>query len=73
MSVKTSAINQSTPEINPQNAELWQIGDVLVHFPVSKSTWLNGVRDGRYPAPVRLSPKRVAWRSADIRTLIASL
>ena len=41
-------------------------------IPVSKSTWWSGVRDGRYPAAVKLSPRSTAWRVDDIRALIAS-
>jgi predicted DNA-binding transcriptional regulator AlpA len=39
-------------------------------YPVSKSSWWEGVRQGRYPAPVRLGPRTVAWRVSDIRSLI---
>jgi predicted DNA-binding transcriptional regulator AlpA len=43
-------------------------------IPVGKSTWWNGVRSGRYPAPVRTLGKRItAWRVEDIRALIHSL
>jgi hypothetical protein len=42
-------------------------------FPVSKSTWWNGVRDGIYPAPVKLSPRVTAWRVEDIRALLDSV
>jgi hypothetical protein len=42
-------------------------------FPVSKSTWLKGVAEGRYPAPVRLSAKKIAWRRSSIIALIAGL
>ena len=42
-------------------------------FPVSRSTWWAGVRDGRYPQPVRLSPGVTAWRTADIRKLLADI
>lgn len=41
-------------------------------IPVSKSTWWSGVKSGRYPAPVKLSPRTTAWRVEDIRSLIAS-
>lgn len=41
-------------------------------FPVSKSTWWAGVKDGRYPKPVKLGPKITAWRVEDIKELIAS-
>lgn len=40
-------------------------------IPVSKSTWWNGVRSGRYPQPVRTLGERItAWRVEDIRNLI---
>ena len=41
--------------------------------PVSKSTWWEGVASGRYPRPVRLSARTVAWNSTDIRDLIEKL
>ena len=39
-------------------------------IPVSASTWWSGVKDGRYPRPVKLSPNTTAWRVSDIRELI---
>ncbi len=39
-------------------------------FPVSRSSWYEGVKSGRYPAPVRLGPRTTAWRAVDIRRLI---
>lgn len=40
-------------------------------IPVKKTTWWLGVREGRYPAPVKLGPRVTAWRVEDIRRLIA--
>ena len=40
-------------------------------IPVSKSTWWEGVRCGRYPRPVKLGPRITAWRVEDIEALIA--
>ena len=40
-------------------------------IPVSKSTWWAGIKDGRYPKPVKLGPRITAWRVEDIRDLIA--
>ena len=59
---------------SPQNPDivLWRLPTVLAHVPVSRSHWWAGVAEGRYPAPVKLSTRCVAWRSADIRALIAS-
>jgi predicted DNA-binding transcriptional regulator AlpA len=40
-------------------------------IPVSKSTWWEGVRTGRYPQPVRTLGRRItAWRMKDILALI---
>lgn len=47
-----------------------RLPDVLKVYPVSKSTWWAGVKEGRYPKPVKLGPKITAWRAEDIRTLI---
>lgn len=59
-----------------QNITLPKIGFVrlsmiLKVFPVSKSTWWAGVKDGKYPKPVKLSPKITAWKAEDIHNLIS--
>jgi predicted DNA-binding transcriptional regulator AlpA len=70
----TSATISAGALPSPQNPDiaLWRLPTVLAHVPVSRSHWWAGVAEGRYPAPVKLSKRCVAWRSADIRTLIAS-
>ena len=47
-----------------------RLPSVLKVFPVSKSTWWAGVKEGRYPQPVKLGPKITAWRAEDIHKLI---
>lgn len=39
-------------------------------IPVGRSTWWAGVKDGRFPKPVKLGPRTTAWRVEDIRALI---
>ncbi len=39
-------------------------------IPIKKSSWWAGCKTGRYPAPVKLSPRVTVWRIEDIRTLI---
>jgi prophage regulatory protein len=39
-------------------------------IPVSKSTWWAGVKNGRYPKPVKLGPRITVWRVEEIRALI---
>jgi predicted DNA-binding transcriptional regulator AlpA len=42
-------------------------------IPVSKSTWWDGVKSGRFPKPVKIGPAITAWRVEDIRELIRQL
>jgi predicted DNA-binding transcriptional regulator AlpA len=42
-------------------------------LPVSRTTFLNRVKDGNYPQPVRLGARSVAWRLEDIKALIAEI
>ncbi|GEM_PF-878624 len=42
-------------------------------LPIGRSTWLNGVNEGRYPAPVKISERRVGWHVSDIQSLLNSL
>jgi len=44
---------------------------VLAVFPVGRTTWHNGIKSGKYPQPVKLGPRKVAWKAEDIRALIA--
>tara|TARA_R110000764_G_scaffold26748_9_gene63634 strand:- start:11095 stop:11298 length:204 start_codon:yes stop_codon:yes gene_type:complete len=39
-------------------------------IPVSKSTWWAGVKDGRFPKPLKLGKRVTVWRAEDIRALI---
>ena len=47
-----------------------RLPQVLEIIPVSKSTWWQGCKDGRFPKPVKLGPKTTAWRVEDIAILI---
>ena len=38
-------------------------------IPVSKSTWWAGVKDGRFPKPIKLGVRVTVWRVEDIRAL----
>ena len=62
----------------PKNSSLPATGyvrlpTVLLHIPVGKSTWWDGVKSGRYPKPVKLSERCTAWRAEDIHLLINKL
>jgi prophage regulatory protein len=42
-------------------------------LPVGRTTFLNGVKSGKYPKPVKLGARSVAWRVADIKDLLERL
>ncbi len=42
-------------------------------IPVSKTSWENGIKLGKYPKPVKLGPRTNGWRVEDIRNLLDSI
>ncbi|WP_394198259.1 helix-turn-helix transcriptional regulator [Litoreibacter albidus] len=38
-------------------------------IPVSKSTWWQGVKEGRFPQPQKLGPRTTVWKAEDVRAL----
>lgn len=42
-------------------------------IPVSRSSWWNGITEGRYPKGVKLGPHTTAWKVEDIRALMERL
>ena len=42
-------------------------------IPVGKSTWWAGVKSGRYPPGLKISPRITAWTCSSIRELVESL
>jgi predicted DNA-binding transcriptional regulator AlpA len=43
---------------------------VLKYIPVSKTTWWNGVKSGRFPKSVKLGKGLTVWRAEDIKDYI---
>lgn len=39
-------------------------------IPIGKSAWWEGVKNGRFPKPVKLGPRVTAWRVEDIKEFI---
>lgn len=53
-----------------RNNSLLRLPKVLEKFPVSRSAWWAGIKDGRFPQPVKIGTRTTAWRSSDIDALI---
>lgn len=70
MNNEISTIAQA--KLNISDIGFMRLPEVLKVYPVSKSTWWAGVKNGRFPKSIKLSTKITAWRVEDIRALIAS-
>lgn len=42
-------------------------------FPVSRAEWWRGVKEGRYPAALKISEGVTVWRREDIQALLRRL
>jgi predicted DNA-binding transcriptional regulator AlpA len=42
-------------------------------IPISRTSFLNGVKSGKYPQPVKLGERTTAWTVESIRALIVEL
>ena len=47
-----------------------RLPQILEIFPISKSSWWEGCRNGVFPKPVKLGSRTSAWRVEDIRALM---
>lgn len=65
--------SMSNTETNANPPPLLRLREVLALFPISRSGWYEGVKSGRYPAPVKLGPRAVAWRRSDLQALLEEL
>ena len=66
--------------INPQLLRLKQIiGDnksippILPILPISKSSWWAGVKEGKYPKPIKIGKNITVWRSDEVQKLISEI
>lgn len=50
-----------------------RLAQVLRFIPIGRSSWYAGIKDGRYPRPIRIGPKTAVYRAEDIRQLLAEL
>lgn len=73
MKAENQATNLLPVEIMvPLNGFL-RLDQVLTLIPISKTTWWDGIREGRYPRSVKLSDRTTAWRVEDIIDLIHTI
>jgi predicted DNA-binding transcriptional regulator AlpA len=50
-----------------------RLPQVLHVLGIGKTSFWDGVKSGRFPAPVKLGPRTTAWKVEDIRALITRI
>lgn len=60
------------PPMLPETGFL-RLSQVLLLVPLSRTSWFEGVKAGRFPKPVKLGPRIAAYRAQDIAILIERL
>ena len=59
------------PELlNLPETGLLRVNQILRFIPVSRSSWWDGVKTGRFPKPFKLGERTTVWKVADIVALI---
>jgi predicted DNA-binding transcriptional regulator AlpA len=61
------------PQNTQQSYGFYRLPSVLSKIPVSRSAWWQGIKDGRYPAGIKIAPRTTAWVKSDIDDLCARL
>jgi|UPI0001111E57 prophage regulatory protein len=59
--------------INNNTQGFYRLPEVLALIPISRSSWWAGVKDGRYPASIKIGPRTTAWLKLDIEELCVRL
>jgi prophage regulatory protein len=42
-------------------------------IPIGKTSWWQGIKEGRFPKPIKLSPRITVWRVEDILALCENI
>jgi prophage regulatory protein len=59
------------PELqNLPETGLLRVNQILRFIPISRSSWWDGVKTGRFPKPFKLGQRTTVWRVSDILALI---
>lgn len=64
--------NASTPAILPATGYS-RLSQILPFLPIAKSTVEKWVREGRFPAPIKLAPTVTCWKNEDIHAWLNGL
>lgn len=50
-----------------------RLPQVLQVIPVSRSTWYDGIKQGRFPKGIKITGNIVGWKVSDIKNLVQKI
>jgi len=50
-----------------------RLPEILQLIPISRSSWWRGIREGRFPPGIKLTPRTTAWLKSEILSLMEKL
>lgn len=68
----TEPTTANNPVMQLPTTGMGRAKDILPFLPFSKTTLFEWSKDGRFPAPVKLSPTMTAWSYADVHEWLDS-
>ena len=63
----------SQKQLESSVKRLLRIKEVLARLSISRSSFLEGCRTGRFPQPIKLGPRTTVWKAEDIDAFIEHL
>ena len=51
----------------------YRLKEVQQIVPLCRTDWYDGIKEGKFPAPIKLGARAVGWRKQDIHDLVARL
>ena len=63
----------SQKQVESSIKRLLRIKEVLARLSISRSSFLEGCRTGRFPQPIKIGPRTTVWRAEDIAALVERL
>ena len=63
----------SQKQLESSVKRLLRIKEVLARLSISRSSFLEGCRTGRFPQPIKIGPRTTVWKAEDIDAFIENL
>jgi predicted DNA-binding transcriptional regulator AlpA len=55
-----------------ENKPFMRLSEITKILSINRATWLNWVKDGSAPEPVKFGPKTIMWHTEDIKNYFNS-